>query len=76
MGKIFDKNRLIIGTARYPSPAILKNAIERSGVEIVTVSLRRETRGEGFWDIIKELPVKVLPNTGRKLFSSRSCQCC
>ena len=60
---ILSKSRLIIGSARYPSPAVLESAIRRSGVDIVTVSLRRETRGEGFWDIIKELPVKVLPNT-------------
>jgi thiazole synthase len=59
----FGKSRLILGTARYPSPAILAQCIEAAKVEVVTVSLRRECRGEGFWDIIKELPVKILPNT-------------
>lgn len=59
----FDKCRLIIGSARYPSPESLKRAIERSGAEIVTISLRREVQGEGFWDIIRKQPVKVLPNT-------------
>lgn len=57
------KNRLILGTSRYPSPAILEQAILRSKVDVVTVSLRREVQGGGFWDIIKALPVKVLPNT-------------
>ncbi|MBX9874962.1 MAG: thiazole synthase, partial [Beijerinckiaceae bacterium] len=36
------KSRLFLGTAQYPSPAILAEAVKASGVEIVTVSLRRE----------------------------------
>lgn len=38
-------SRLLLGTARYPSPAILAEAVRRSKTEIVTVSLRRETAG-------------------------------
>jgi len=61
------KNPLFLGTARYPSPAILGEAVKRSGAEVVTVSLRRESGGEGagqaFWGLIRELGVKVLPNT-------------
>ncbi len=60
-------NPLFLGTARYPSPAILADAVKRSGTEVVTVSLRRESGGEGagqaFWELIRELGVKVLPNT-------------
>ncbi len=60
-------SRLLLGTARYPSPAILAEAVRRSGTEIVTVSLRRETaggRGGGaFFDMIHGLGVRVLPNT-------------
>ena len=60
-------SRLMLGTARYPSPQILRQAIAASGAEIVTVSLRREAAGERagqkFWDIIRETGVKVLPNT-------------
>ncbi len=60
-------NRLFLGTARYPSPAILSEVIERSKVEIVTVSLRREAgnsgAGDAFWQRIKDLGVRVLPNT-------------
>ena len=37
-------SRLLIGTALYPSPAIMQNAIRASGSQIVTVSLRRESR--------------------------------
>ncbi len=68
--RIYDetlKSRLMLGTARYPSPQILKAAILGSGAEIVTVSLRREAAGERagqkFWDLIRETGVKVLPNT-------------
>ncbi|MHB8884903.1 MAG: thiazole synthase [Methylovirgula sp.] len=60
-------SRLLVGTAQYPSPAILSEAIKASGAEIVTVSLRREAggsrAGESFWTLIRELGVKVLPNT-------------
>jgi thiazole synthase len=60
-------SRLLIGTALYPSPAIMQEAIRASGAEIVTVSLRREAAGgkagNAFWTIISSLGVKVLPNT-------------
>ena len=65
-GKQFS-SRLLIGTALYPSPAIMQQAIRASGAEIVTVSLRRESSGgrigNAFWDLIRELGVGVLPNT-------------
>ena len=65
-GKPFS-SRLLIGTALYPSPAIMQQAIRASGAEIVTVSLRRESSGgrigNAFWDLIRELGVGVLPNT-------------
>lgn len=60
-------SRLLIGTALYPSPAIMQNAIRASGAQIVTVSLRRETSGgrigNAFWSLIRDLGVTVLPNT-------------
>lgn len=60
-------SRLIIGTAQYPSPAILAQAIAAAKAEIVTVSLRRESgagrAGEQFWSLIRQLGVRVLPNT-------------
>ena len=61
------RSRLILGTARYPSPAILADAVKASGCEVVTVSLRRESgherAGQAFWEIIRGLGVRVLPNT-------------
>ncbi|MFC5587097.1 thiazole synthase [Nitratireductor kimnyeongensis] len=60
-------SRLLLGTAQYPSPAIMADAVRKSGCEIVTVSLRREMAGNRnggrFWELIRELGVRVLPNT-------------
>ncbi|MCA1297594.1 thiazole synthase [Stappia indica] len=61
-------SRLLLGTALYPSPAIMVEAVRASRAQIVTVSLRREAGGGGgagqdFWALIRELGVRVLPNT-------------
>jgi thiazole synthase len=60
-------SRLMLGTAQYPSPSVLAAAVQASGAEIVTVSLRRESAGErageAFWSLIRSLGVRVLPNT-------------
>jgi thiazole synthase len=43
--------------------------VRRSGAEVVTVSLRRESgterAGQAFWSLIRDLGVRVLPNTAR-----------
>lgn len=65
------RSRLMLGTARYPSPEVLVRAIEAARTEVVTVSLRRESSGEragqGFWSIVqglvRERALRVLPNT-------------
>jgi len=60
------RSRLLIGSALYPSPTIMRDAIKASNSEIVTVSLRRESaagKGEAFWSMIEDLPVSILPNT-------------
>ncbi|KFI32661.1 thiazole synthase [Haematobacter missouriensis] len=59
-------SRLMLGTAQYPSPAVLAEAFRRSGAGIATVSLRREgAGGEGgaFWGLIRDLGLPLLPNT-------------
>ncbi len=65
-GQEFD-SRLLLGTALYPSPAIMADAVRASGAGIVTVSLRREAAGgqagQDFWQIVQGLGVAVLPNT-------------
>lgn len=70
MLQIYDvqlENRLLLGTAQYPSPTVLAAAVQASGTKTVTVSLRRESgearSGQDFWSLISELGVRVLPNT-------------
>lgn len=60
-------SRLMLGTAQYPSPAVMLQAIKASACEVVTVSLRRESGaqgdGQGFWSLVQSANVRVLPNT-------------
>lgn len=55
---------LMLGTAQYPSPAILADAFRASGAGIATVSLRREQGGgQDFWSLVQGLGARILPNT-------------
>ncbi|BBL73289.1 thiazole synthase [Methylomagnum ishizawai] len=61
--------RLLLGTARYPSPKILEQAVRAAAPALLTVSLRRqaaahhETGGQAFWQLLARLGVPILPNT-------------
>ena len=64
-------SRLLIGSALYPSPDIMKKAIKASGAQVVTLSLKRQNpqqqSGQQIWQYIQEI-VKdnngfLLPNT-------------
>jgi thiazole synthase len=60
--------RLLLGTSRYPSPAMLEAAVKRSRPAMLTASLRRQgaaqpEAGAAFWKLLQELAVPVLPNT-------------
>ncbi|BAK13978.1 thiazole biosynthesis protein ThiG (plasmid) [Pantoea ananatis AJ13355] len=58
------QSRFLLGTAGYPSPDILQQAVGASGAEIITVSLRREgSQGGAFRDLLKTLNKRILPNT-------------
>lgn len=66
-GKSFN-SRLLLGTAMYPSPSNMLNAINQSGTEILTLSLRRQNpgnkdSGNKFWQIIQSANCQLLPNT-------------
>ena len=66
-GDAFE-SRLLLGTSRYPSPAVLRQAIDQSRPAMLTASLRRQTSGggeasQGFWDLLRQAAVPVLPNT-------------
>ncbi len=60
-------NPLMLGTAQYPSPAILAEAFRASNAAVATLSLRRESgsdnAGQVFWSLIRDLGVPLLPNT-------------
>ncbi len=61
------QSRLFIGTAQYPSPDIMRQAILASSADVITVSLRRQAAqhqdGKAFWDYVKDLGKTLLPNT-------------
>lgn len=60
-------SRLLLGTAQYPSLEIMRQAIIQSQCDVITVSLRRQISGnkqsEVFWQFIKSLNRRLLPNT-------------
>ncbi len=60
-------SRFFLGTAGYPSPSILREAIAASGAQVVTVGLRRQLAGDGkpndFLQIIRDSGARLLPNT-------------
>jgi thiazole synthase len=60
-------SRFLLGSAGYPSPAVLQQAIAASGAEVVTVGLRRQLaaapQDNGFVDVIRASGVRLLPNT-------------
>lgn len=61
------ESRLLLGTAQYPSPKILQDAIAASASQIITVSIRRESSsdqaGQHFWSLLKQTNTHILPNT-------------
>lgn len=64
-------SRLLIGSALYPSPEIMKKAIIASGSQVITLSLKRqnpqEKSGQQIWQYIQEIVKQtngfLLPNT-------------
>jgi thiazole synthase len=60
-------SRMLLGTAQYPSPQVLADAVAASKAGVVTVSLRRENArgktGQRFLEFVQQLGVHVLPNT-------------
>jgi len=63
-GKEFS-SRLIVGTGKYSSMEVMKEAHEASGAEIITVALRRVSlpSGESILDHIDTARYTLLPNT-------------
>ncbi|MBK0394103.1 thiazole synthase [Ramlibacter algicola] len=61
------ESRFFLGTAGYPSPEVLREAIRASGTQVVTVGLRRQLSGNGhtneFYKSIRDSGAHLLPNT-------------
>ena len=62
-------SRFFLGTASYPSPQVLQQAIAASGAEVVTVGLKRQLATSGastqndFYTMIRDSGARLLPNT-------------
>jgi thiazole synthase len=70
VGDAVLSSRLLLGTAGYPSPQALGDAIRASGAQVVTVGLRRTLAAggdNGFIEMIRqvlaETGARLLPNT-------------
>src|SRR3954469_24029937 len=65
-GRIFA-SRLIVGTGKYSSPALMAKAHEASGADMVTVAVRRvnisDRTKESLLDFIDASKIFLLPNT-------------
>src|SRR6185295_7746918 len=65
-GRTFS-SRLLVGTGKYPSHSVMREAHERSGTEMVTVAGRRidlkAAKGESLLDYIDRTRIMILPNT-------------
>ncbi len=70
VGDVTLHSRLLLGTARYPSPQVLRDAIVASGTQAVTVGLKRMLASGGdngfiaaIQQTLKETGARLLPNT-------------
>src|SRR6476619_2055642 len=65
-GKTFS-SRLFVGTGKYPSPAVMVQAHDASGTEMITVAVRRvnisDRSRESLLDYIDTSRYTLLPNT-------------
>lgn len=61
------QSRFFLGTAGYPSPQVLQEAIAASGAQVVTLGLKRQLASgqapNDFYRLIRESGAHLLPNT-------------
>jgi thiazole synthase len=67
IGGVELESRFFLGTAGYPSPQVLQQAIAASGSQVVTVGLKRQLAQAGapgdFYRLIQQSGARLLPNT-------------
>ena len=61
-------SRLLLGTSRYPSPAVLARSVQAATPAMLTASLRRQTAqgveaSREFFQLLRNTGVTILPNT-------------
>ena len=61
------QSRFLLGSAGYPSPQVLRDAIAASGAQVVTLGLKRQLAAgasdNGFIEIVRASGARLLPNT-------------
>jgi thiazole synthase len=70
VGEVELNSRFLLGTAGYPSPAVLRQALLASGSQVVTVGLKRQLASGGdngfvqmIRDTLRATGARLLPNT-------------
>ena len=65
IGGVELNNRLFVGTGKYPSNALIKDVLENSGSQVITLAVRRVDLDHKEEDILSNIPkdVILLPNT-------------
>lgn len=67
-------SRLLLGTARYPSPASMAAAATAAAPGFLTVALRRAGQhGDGFYSIVAKLGKRMVPNTAGSRTAREAC---
>lgn len=65
-GRIFP-SRLVLGTGKYKTMPLMREALEASGVQVVTVAVRRERlfneQGQSLLEFLDPARYTILPNT-------------
>ncbi|MFD0586401.1 thiazole synthase [Paenibacillus sp. GCM10027627] len=67
IGGIPLRSRFLLGTGRFPSPAVMKEAVAASGTEVITFAIRRvnleEVEDDSVLQHVMDRQLHFLPNT-------------
>ena len=67
IGAFRARSRLFVGTGKYASPELMRDALDASGCDVVTVAVRRErlmdAQGKSLLDYLDLSRYTILPNT-------------
>ncbi len=65
IGKYEFSSRLFVGTGKFPSGSVMKDAVQKSESELVTVALKRVNLkgGDDILQSLSQLKIRLLPNT-------------